>query len=77
MITPYVIPMHSIWTVEGAWYDAHSQAVVGSMMVAKGELMKTCGNGGSKLAVGDAVYVVAADVVCDLGNGSGFPEWDL
>ena len=47
------------------------------MVVAKGELMRTSGNGGSKLAVGDAVYVAAADVVCDLGNSSGFPEWDL
>jgi hypothetical protein len=47
------------------------------MVVAKGELMRTCGNGSSKLAVGDAVYLAAANVVCDLGNGGGFPEWDL
>ena len=77
MITPYVIPMHNIGTIECAWYDAHSQAVLGSMVVAKSELMKTCGNGGSKLAVGDAVYLAAADVVCDLGNSSGLTEWDL
>ena len=47
------------------------------MVVSKSELVKTCGDGGSELAVGDAVYVVAADVVGDLSKGSGFPEWDL
>ena len=77
IITPYVVPVHGIRTVKCAWNDAHSQAVVGSMVVTKSELVKTCGNGGCELAVGDAVYVVAADVVCDLGNSSGFPEWDL
>ena len=47
------------------------------MVVSKSELVKTCEDGGSELAVGVAVYVVAADVVCDLGNSSGFTEWDL
>jgi hypothetical protein len=46
-------------------------------MVSKSELVKTGGDGGSELAVGDAMYVVAADVVCDLGNSRGFTEWDL
>jgi hypothetical protein len=62
LITPCGIPLHGVWSVEGAWYDAHSQAMGGSMMVAKGELIGTCGNGAGKLAVGDAVCMTAADV---------------
>ena len=74
---PYVVPVHGIWAVKCAWNDAHSQAVVGSVVVSESELVKTGGDGGSELAVGDAMYVVAADVVCDLGNSSGFTEWNL
>jgi hypothetical protein len=69
--------VHGVWTVECAWNDAHRQAVVGSVVVSESELVKTGGDGGSELAVGDAMYVIAADVVCVLGNSGGFTEWDL
>ena len=74
---PYVVPVHGVWTVECAWDDGHSQAVIGTVVMSECELVKTGGDGGSELAVGDAMYVVAADVVCDLGNSRGFTEWDL
>jgi hypothetical protein len=69
--------VHGVWAIECAWDDAYSQAVIGAVVMSECELVKTGGDGGSELAVGDAMYVVAADVVCDLGNSRGFTEWDL
>jgi hypothetical protein len=69
--------MHGFWSVERTWYDADSQSVGVTVVMAKGIVVGTSGDGSSKLAVWDALELPVAEAFRDLGDGRSFVEWDL
>ena len=69
--------MHGFWSVERTWYDADSQSVGVTVVMAKGIVMGTSGDGSGKLAVWDALELAMAEAFRDLGDGRSFLEWYL
>ena len=77
MVLPSGAPMHGFWSVERTWYDADSQSVGVTVVMAKGIVVGTSGDGSGKLAVWDALELPVAEAFRDLGDGRSFVEWDL
>ena len=48
-------PLHGARSVQRAWYDAYGQAMGGPVVVAEGDVVGTCGDGGGTLTVWDAM----------------------
>jgi hypothetical protein len=69
--------MHGFWSVERTWYDADGQSVGVTVVMAKGIVVGTSGDGSGKLAVWDALELPVAEAFRDLGDGRSFVEWDL
>ena len=77
MVLSSGVPMHGFGSVKRTWYDADSQSVGVTVVMAKGIVMGTSGDGSGKLAVWDALELSVAEAFRDLGDGRSFLEWYL
>ena len=67
--------MHGFGSVESTWYDADSQSVGVTMVMAEGIVVSASGDGSGNLAVWDALELAMAEAFRDLGDGCSFLEW--